>query len=152
MWLRQSLHHLFYFMLYLATELFFVCELFLVSNAVQTCLDKTLLIVNNRKAEVKCPWRISDVRGMGWSKAWTDRCCPLWSPVWFLCLPSGSAHSLLHSAVTLLESSSAHLIVLTHGRFTGEMSLYKRTCQVPLAYMYTSLTFWFFCFSHICPE
>lgn len=39
-------------MLHLATKLFFVCEIILASNAIPTCLDKTLLIVNIRKAEV----------------------------------------------------------------------------------------------------
>lgn len=63
-------------MLHLAIELFLCMKSFSVSNAIPTCLDKTPLIVNIRKAEVRCLWRKSHVRNLDRTRAHTGCCSP----------------------------------------------------------------------------
>lgn len=78
----------------LCNSTFFMCVIFLVSNAIPTCLDKTLLIVNIRKAEVKCLWRISHVRNLDWTQAHGGGCSPPDLLFAFFPLLQISAHSL----------------------------------------------------------
>lgn len=109
-------------MLHLATELFLCMKSFSVSNAIPTCLDKTPLIVNIRKAEVRCLWRKSHVRHLDRTRAHTGCCSPGFLFDFLTSLQVSAQTCCWEVALCWVLSwaqVSAFLIFLTHIKFTS---------------------------------